>query len=285
MARKRRTTEPLVEGLGFGEGPRWHDGRLWYSDFHHRTVSSMDPGGATRIELEPPDQPSGLGWLPDGRLLVVAMKDRAVLRREPDGVLARHAELGPWAGGDANDMVVSASGQAYVGNFGFETGVGAEPRATSLVRIDPDGTVTQAADGLWFPNGAVLTPDGRTLIIAESMADRLSTFDLAPDGSLANRRVWAELPEAPRPDGICLDAEGRIWVASAGVATCTLVERGGNVVDQVATTQPCYACMLGGPDRRTLYCVTAPGFGPEEAGHDGGRIEQIHVEVAGAGLP
>ncbi len=284
-----RTTEPFLDGLYFAEGPRWHEGRLWYSDFYDEAVFSAGPGGDRRREVDVPGQPSGLGWLPDGRLLVVCMTERVVLRREADGTLARHGDLAPWATFHANDMVVAANGRAYVGNFGFDLdalfeGRG-EPREASLVRVDPDGRSCEAATGLSFPNGAVLLPDGRTLVVAETIGGRLTAFDVAPDGGLSGRRAWAELP-GRTPDGICLDASGRIWVANAVTAECLLVAEGGEVVDVVATSQPCFACMLGGEDRRTLYCLTAASSVEREARQARhGRIEQVRVDVPGAGLP
>jgi len=285
-------TEPFLDGLHFGEGPRWHEGRLWYSDFFDHAVFSVGEGGGNdgrRTEAEVPGQPSGLGWLPDGRLLVVSMLDRIVLRREADGSLVRHGTLAPWATFHGNDMVVAADGRAYVGNFGFDLyalydGKG-EARNTSLVRIDPDGTAHEAASDMAFPNGSVLFPGGRTLVVAESMAFRLTAFDVAPDGTLSGRRVWATL-EGCAPDGICLDADGCIWVANALGSECRRVAEGGEVVEMVATSQPCFACMLGGDDRRTLYCVTAPSSVEREVrDRREGRIEQCRVTTPGAGLP
>lgn len=282
-------TEPFVDGLHFGEGPRWYDERLWYSDFYDEAVFSVGPSGDRRWELDVPGRPSGLGWLPDGRLLVVSMLARSVLRREPDGSLVRHGDLTPWATFHGNDMVVAAGGRAYVGNFGFDIYAfysgNVHPCTTALVRIDPDGTSREAAADLAFPNGTVLFPDGRTLVVAETMASRLTAFDVAPDGTLSDRRVWAALPGCA-PDGICLDAEGCIWVANAVAAECLRVAKGGEVVGRVVTGQPCFACMLGGADRRTLYCMTAPTSVEQEvATRRDGRIEQALVAVPGAGLP
>ena len=256
----------VAEGLRFGEGPRWHDGRLWFSDFYDHAVKSMDADGSIRTELEIDDQPSGLGWLPDGRLLVVAMRSRRLLRRDPDGVRL-HADLSGVATHLANDMVVDAQGRAYVGNFGFALdealaargveGVLAEHPTARLARVDPDGSVHVAAEDMHFPNGSVITRDGRTLIVAETLALRLTAFDVAADGSLSNRRVWA--PVGMRaPDGICLDESGCVWVANAIAPECVLVAPGGEIVATVETDQPCFACALGGPERRTLYLLTAP---------------------------
>jgi sugar lactone lactonase YvrE len=284
----------LAEGLYFGEGPRWHDGRLWFSDFYDHAVKSTDASGAVRTELVVDDQPSGLGWLPDGRLLLVAMHRRQVLCAAAEGV-ALHADLAGVATYHANDMVVDALGRAYVGNFGFALddalkargveGVIADHPTASLARVDPDGRVHVAARDLHFPNGMVITPDGRTLIVAETLAMRLTAFDIAADGALSNRREWATLGMRA-PDGICLDAQGRVWVANAIAAECVLVAPGGRIVATVATSQPCFACMLVGEQRRTLYLMTAPSSVADVVSKSRqGRVECAEVEVAGAGRP
>jgi sugar lactone lactonase YvrE len=282
------TPQPFIDGLYFGEGPRWRDGRLWFSDFFDEVVWSVGPGGDRRREVEVPGRPSGLGWLPDGRLLVVSMLERLVLRRE-HGALVRHGDLRPWATFHANDMVVSADGRAYVGNFGFDLhAAGEDPsawRSATLVRVDPDGSSHEAATDLAFPNGTVIFPDGRTMVVAESMGGRLTAFGVAPDGTLADRRVWAGLDRCA-PDGICLDAEGCIWVANALGADCRRVAEGGEELARVETGDICYACMLGGDDRRTLYMLVAPTSDETEARRQrNGRIIQVRVEVPGAGLP
>jgi sugar lactone lactonase YvrE len=292
-----RQTAPFVEGLHFGECPRWHEGRLWFADFYQSAVLSADESGAVRVEVEVPGEPAGLGWLPDGRLLVVARKPRTVVRVEPDGELVEHGDLKPIATFYGNDMVVDRNGRAYVGNFGFdldrfidERGLGALVEspgapATPLIRVDVDGSVHTATDLLAFPNGSVITPDGRTLIVAESLAGQLTAFDIADDGTLSGQRVWASLTWCA-PDGICLDSQGRVWVANALTTECVLVEEGGGIVDRVATSQTCFACMLGGSDRRTLYVMTAPTSNEATVSSTReGRIEQIRVPVGGAGLP
>lgn len=284
----------LAGGLHFGEGPRWHDGRLWFSDFYDHAVKSVDASGAVRLERAIDDQPSGLGWLPDGRLLVVAMHQRKLLRIDHDAARV-HADLSTVATYHANDMVVDAQGRAYVGNFGFALdealaergveGVLADHATARLARVDPDGSVHVAADDLHFPNGCVITPDGRTLIVAETLAMRLTAFDVAPDGGLSNRRVWAELGMRA-PDGICLDADGHVWVANAIAPECVLVAAGGRIVATVQTDQPCYACMLGGADRRTLYLMTAPSSVAAVVSMTrAGRIVQARVATPGAGRP
>ena len=290
----------LLGGLLFGEGPRWHDGRLYLSDFYDHAVKAVTMDGQVTTVVEVPTQPSGLGWLPDGRMLVVSMVDRKVLRLEPDG-LVQHADLSAIATFHCNDMVVDAHGRAYVGSFGFdlddfvaEHGLRAAltepgpPRAT-LARVDPDGSVHAAAPGLRFPNGAVITPDGTTLIVAETLGRRLSAFDIAADGSLSDQRVWASF-DRRLPDGICLDADGRVWVADAAAAECVLVagrDGGpGEVVAVVDTADRCFACMLGGPDGRDLFMVTARTEEPVRAAAERtGQILVATVDVPHAGLP
>jgi len=284
----------LIEGIYFGEGPRWHEGRLWFSDFYDHAVKSVDAHGSVRTELEIDDQPSGLGWLPDGRLLVVAMNRMQLLRVDPDGVKV-HAELAGIADYHTNDMVVDAQGRAYVGNFGFRLdeelesrgveSVLAEHPTARLARIDPDGSAHVAAVGLNFPNGCVITPDGRRMILAETLAMRLSAFDIAADGSLSNQRVWAPVGFRA-PDGICLDADGHVWVANALAPECVLFGAGGEILAWVETSQPCFACMLGGTDRRTLYMMTAPTSVAQLVSRSRqGRIECAEVATPGAGLP
>jgi sugar lactone lactonase YvrE len=291
MAEAGRRSEPFVDGLFFGECPRWHEGRLWYSDFFAHTVFSAGEGGDVRAEVTVPGEPAGLGWLPDGRLLIVDRQGRALWRVEADGRVVPHGPLGPWATWHGNDMVVDASGRAYVGNFGFDLDAlydGATDvtvAETSMIRVDPDGTPQEAADGLAFPNGTVITEDGATLIVAESMGGRLSAFDVGPDGALSNRRVWAAL-SGVAPDGICLDAEGAVWVANALGTECVRVAEGGEVLDRVQTARHCFACMLGGADRTTLYLVTAPSSHDRVAKEAPlGGIERCVVDVPGAGLP
>ena len=237
------TAEPFVTGLYFGECPRWHEDRLWYSDFFDRAIFSVSSDGERRTEVDVDGEPSGLGWLPDGRLLFASRLDRAVMRREPDGTVVRHGDLAPWATWHANDMVVADNGQAYAGNFGFDLdglySGSVDARAivsTSIVRVDPDGTSREAAGDLRFPNGTVISEDGARLIIAESMAGRLTVFDRSPDGSLGNRREWAATPGVA-PDGICLCADDTVWVANALAPECVRVAEGGEVLERVTTSR------------------------------------------------
>ena len=290
-----RATRVLAEGIYFGEGPRWRGGRLWFSDFYARAVKSVSLAGDLRTEFEIDDRPSGLGWMPDGSLLVVSMTKRQVLRRSKDGKMSLHADLGGIAGFHCNDMVVDAVGRAYVGNFGFDLDAQMETRGVQSVIADhptaklacvlPDGTVRVAASDVHFPNGTVITPDGKTLIIGETLGSRLTAFDIDADGVLTNRRVWADL--SPRvPDGIALDANGNIWIANPIAPECALIERGGKVREVIDTGQPCYACMLGGDDGRTLFMLTAQtSIAHEAAAAPKGKLLIATVDAAHAGLP
>jgi sugar lactone lactonase YvrE len=277
-------TDVLLTGLHFGEGPRWHDDRLWFSDFYRHGIYTVDEGGNEELVLEEPNQPSGLGWLPDGDLLFVSMLDRSLKRRAADGTVSLHADLSAVAAGPCNDMVVAADGTAYVGNFGFDRNAGEEFRAATLAIVSPDGTVREGPAGLDFPNGTVIDPTGSQLVIAESFGRRLKAYTITGDGSLVDERLFADLGRRI-PDGICLDAEGGIWVADPRNASCFRVLDGGEVTDVIDLELNCFACMLGGEDRRTLFMVTAPTSG-EAAEHDpSGRIETTRVDVPGAGLP
>jgi sugar lactone lactonase YvrE len=289
-----RTATHLCDGIYFGEGPRWKDGRIWFSDFYAKAVKSASPKGDVQVEVEIDDLPSGIGWTPDGSLLIVSMVKRQVLRRTPDGRISVHADLSKIAAFHCNDMIVDSRGGAYVGNFGFDlhedlnkrgdAAVIADHPTAKLVRISPSGTVSIAADGMHFPNGCVITADGRTLIVAETLAGCLTAFAIDPDGSLSGRRVFAET--WPRvPDGIALDASGAVWMASALTPECVRIGEGGAVLDTVATSQNCFACMLGGEDGRTLFMMTAPTSLPSEAAAaPKGRVEVATVESPHAGL-
>ena len=276
--------DTVVDGLTFTEAPRWRDGKLWFSDFYTQRVLTVTPGGRLETIVEIPQRPSGLGWTPDGALLVVSMLDRRLLRVD-DGKASVVAELSSLATGPCNDMVVDAAGRAFVGNFGFDRHRGEPPRTTCIARVDPDGRVTRAADELSFPNGTVITPDGRTLIVAETLAHRLTAFDVAADGALSSRRVFAAL-EGCFPDGICLDADGAVWVADARTPRVLRVLDVGRIERTIPTgARFAFACMLGDDDRRTLYLCTSTGSGPAMADKRDGAIERVRVDVPGAGLP
>ncbi|MCF8024121.1 MAG: SMP-30/gluconolactonase/LRE family protein [Desulfobacteraceae bacterium] len=291
----------LISGYSFLEAPRWHDNRLWLSDFYLKQVIAVDPNGGVEVIAEVPGQPSGLGWLPDGRLLIVSMTDRKLLRREKEGSLVEHADLSEVAGGHANDMVVDSQGRAYVGNFGFDLMAGAPLQTASLARVDPDGTVSVAAEGLYFPNGSMITPDGQTLIVNETFANRISAFDIRADGSLGSRRDWAVLGPMPKgrelaevipqakvaSDGGVLDAEGAVWLADAIGNRALRVAEGGRILDEIATGgQGVFACTLGGVNRQTLYLCVAPDFAEHnrKAAREA-AIWAVEVDVPGAGLP
>ena len=290
-----RPTKVLCEGIYFGEGPRWHDGRLWFSDFYAKAVKSTSPSGDVRVEFTIDDRPSGLGWTPDGSLLVVSMTKRQVLRRRPDGSMSVHADLNGIAAFHCNDMVVDAEGGAYVGNFGFDLDAEIESRGIPSVLADhptaklayvaPDGTASVAAEGMHFPNGPVITPDGKTLILGETLGGCLTSFDIQGGGKLANRRVWAQT--SPRvPDGICLDAEGAIWIANPIAPECVRYAEGGRVLEVVETEMPCYACMLGGDDGTSLFMLTAPSSLAHVAAEaPKGKLLVATVDAPRAGRP
>jgi sugar lactone lactonase YvrE len=279
-----KTTEVLLDGLAFPEGPRWRDGKLWFSDMHDQCVKTVDLDGRCAEVVRVANDPSGLGWLPDGRLLVVSMRDRRLLRLDPDG-LREVADLSRVAAYHCNDMVTDARGRSYVGNFGFNYETGEAPRTAAIALVTPEGQVRVAADDLSFPNGTVITPDGRTLIVGESFGSRLTAFDVAEDGSLSNRRVWAQLEKAV-PDGICLDAEGAIWVASPMSGEVLRVREGGEVAERIRVATQAIACMLGGPSRTTLFVCTSESLSAEDCrAKRSAKIEVALVSVPGAGLP
>jgi sugar lactone lactonase YvrE len=267
----------LIPGFTFTEGPRWHENRIWFSDLYTFHVhSAREDGSDLRVEATVPEQPSGLGWLPDGRLLVVSMLDRKLMRREPDGTLVTHADLNGHAAGYLGDVVVDSFGRAYLGNFGFDL-YGNEPmRPTSLHRVDPDGEIVEVAQDLWFPNGCVVTHDN-VLLVNETFGNRVTAFDITPDGDLTNRRVWAEFGPLPTarfadealkqvdiaPDGACLDAEGGLWIADIKSDRLLRVLQGGVVSDEIRPGTGVFACTLGGSDGRTLFVCATPDFDVE----------------------
>ena len=280
------TPRLVLDRLAFPESPRWHDGALWFSDFYAQQVRRLGPDGRCETVVGVPGQPSGLGWLPDGRLLIVSMTERRLLRLDGEA-LTVVAELSALAPFHCNDMVVDGCGGAYIGNFGFDMHARAEPRPTGLIRVDPDGRARIVAQDLHFPNGMVITPDGGTLIVAESYAGRLTAFDVQADGTLGQRRVWARLPERVAPDGICLDAEGCLWVASPVTREVLRVRAGGEIMARVPLPGQAVACMLGGADRRTLYVLSGKVMVTPQRSREllTGTIHALAVETAGAGLP
>jgi sugar lactone lactonase YvrE len=275
----------LITGLALGESPRWHCDRLWFVDMGTHRVAAAGLDGAYELIAEVPAMPMGIGWLPDGRMLIVSSRDGRLLQRDRNGQLSAYADLStlddhPWS-----DMAVDGRGNAYVGCIGFDFPAG-EPRPGILALVTPDGGVRTVAEDLMFPNGIAVTPDNSTLIVAESYAHRLTAFVIAPDGSLRDRRVWAELP-GDFPDGICLDAEGAVWYASVPGQHCVRVREGGEVLRTIELGGGGFACVLGGEGRRTLFVMVADWGGPQSmtAGQRTGRAVAIEVEVPGAGWP
>jgi sugar lactone lactonase YvrE len=279
-----REWRTVVGGLGFPEAPRWHDGRLYVSEiFGGRVIAIDDPSVAgvvtTTVVAEVTTRPSGLGWRPDGTLLVVSMQTRQLMAVGDDASLSVVADAAALVGGDLNDMVVDARGRAYIGNFGYDYAAGAPREAAQLVLIDEVGSVCVVAADVWFPNGMVLSPDGATLIVAETPAERLTAFRVLDDGSLVERRTWAALAGA-RPDGIALDAEGAVWVASPGTGELLRVAEGGTVLDGGAAPRgAAQACALGGPDGRTLYVCSSLSHEPDD---HRGAVLATRVEVPAA---
>lgn len=291
-----RTLSLILDKYSYLEAPRWHEGRLWVSDFYtHQVVSVDEHGSDVRVEAVVPGRPSGLGWLPDGRLLVVSMKDGLLLRREQDRSLVLHADLSSYTEWPLNDMAVDDDGRAWIGNFGFDLMQGAPIRPAPLIRVDPDGASEIASEPLHFPNGAVVV-DG-TLIVAETFGQRISAFDIGADGTLSDRRDWAQFGPLPTtddleavvgtlrvgPDGIAVDAEGALWIADALGNRAIRCREGGEILDEVSSgADGTYAVALGGADRRSLFLCTAPSFAEHEreATRDA-RLLATSVEIPG----
>lgn len=272
---------PLLTGRSFLEGPRWRGDALYVSDMHGDAVLRVGTDGSVETLVEV-DQPSGLGWLPDGTLLISAMSSRQVLRYDGDA-LRPHADLSPFASHEINDMVVDRHGHAFVGQFGYDLRGGGPPTTAALLRVDPDGSVHEAAPDLRMANGMVITRDQRTLVVAESSGKCLTGFDLADDGTLSNRRVWAELPD--HPDGICIDAEDGVWVAGPVSDRFVRVVEGGEVTDIVETPgRHAIACALGGTDGRTLFLLTAGTHGARDESRNAldAAVETTTVRVPAA---
>ena len=277
-------TQTLTTGIVLGESPRWHAGRLYFADWGTQELMAVDLEGKSEVIASVPSSPFCIDWLPDGGLLVVSGGDGRLLRREPDGSLLTHADLSRLSQHPWNEIVVDGRGNVYLNGVGFDFPTGAfAPGIIALVA--PDGSARPVADGVAFPNGMVMTPDGNTLIVAESYANRLTAFDIAADGGLANRRLWAEVGD-DHPDGICLDAEGAVWYADVGTKRCVRVREGGEVLRTIELDRGCFACMLGGMDGRTLFMLTAV-FDPAAmfGGEPTGRILTARASAPGAGWP
>jgi sugar lactone lactonase YvrE len=279
--------QSLMTGLVFGEQPRWHEDRLWFSDWGTQEVIAVDLEGTSEVVLRAPSFPCCVDWLPDGRLLVVSARDGLLLRRESDGSLVTHADLSrvsdPAAG---NELVVDGRGSAYVNGGGFDLMAGEEFAPGIVALVSPNGSARQVADGIAFPNGMLVTPDNSTLIVAESYANKLTAFDIAADGSLSKRRVWADL-QGGVPDGICLDAENAVWYGDVPNKRCVRVREGGEVLQTVGLDRGCFACALGGADRRTLFLIATEWSGPANMFKEPrtGQVLTVQAPAPGAGWP
>lgn len=280
----------LVDNLTFPEGPRWKKDRLYFSDFFTHKVISVDLDGNSETVATVPNQPSGLGWLPDGTLLIVSMIDQKLLALKNDA-LEEVADCSELATFYCNDMIVNKNGNAYIGNFGFNTHANEDPKSTNLILVRPGEEPVIAADNLFFPNGTVISEDSKTLVIGESYAARLTAFDINDDGSLSNRRIWADLSQIkegyrPVPDGICMDEEGAIWLASPSTSEVLRVKEGAILLDTLPVETNAYACVLGGEDRKTLFVCTSGGSDKNSCiKNREGKIEIIDVDIPGTGIP
>lgn len=277
------TPEVFVSGLGFPECPRWHEGRLWFSDMNSRRVLTAGADGQTVEQFTVPGTPAGLGFRDDGSVLVVSMTDRRLLRWDGQA-LSEVADLSDLERVRINDMVVDASGRAYIGGFGYDRAAGEQRQPGNIYFVAPDGQAGVAAHGPIFPNGMVISPDGRTLIVAETFGRLLTAYQIAEDGSLTDGRLFADLGKV-WPDGICLDAEGGVWVSSPPTNEFLRVLDGGEVTHRIPVPEKwAVACLLGGDDRRTLFLCTAKATEEERAQGEGdGWIETVRVEIPGAG--
>lgn len=289
----------VVDGRLLTECPRWHDGRLWFADAFDHAIFAVDADGTVERVVDVPGQPNGIGWLPDGRMLVVSMLDRRILRVEADGSVTEHADLSGLSEWEINDMVVDAHGRAYVGPFGFDFTNRAPIEPVGIIRVDPDGSVHADHHPLAFPNGMAITPDGTTLIVSESLANRLTAFTVAADGSLTDRRIWASFGPPPTTtdlvealgaldvaaDGICLDAEGAVWVADAMHQRVVRVTEGGRIADEKSSPQAVFACTLGGDHGTELFICSSDWPGEDGHRERTATIRATTVDVAHAGLP
>jgi sugar lactone lactonase YvrE len=275
----------LLTGLGFGESPRWHEGRLWFCNWGKQEVVAVDLKGKSEVIVRvPTSMPFSIDWLPDGRLLVVSGPERLLLRREADGSLVTHADLRPLSPNGCNEIVVDGRGNIYVNAGGVDR---PDQKASGIiVLIKPDGSARQVADGIAWPNGMAVTPDDSTLIVAESFGKKLTAFDIAADGSLSNQRVWADLGEGV-PDGICIDADNSVWYADVPNKRCVRVREGGEVLQTINVDRGCFACMLGGAKRKTLFIMATEWHGFEKMmeGMGTGQVLMVKAPVRGVGWP
>jgi sugar lactone lactonase YvrE len=275
----------LLTGLGFGESPRWHESRLWFSNWGAEEVVAVDLQGKSEVMVRMPSFPFSIDWLPGGRLLVTSGRDGQLRRLDPDGSLAIHADLTPLAGG-WNEIVVDGRGNTYVNGGGFDLLAGEKYAPGIIALVTPDGAARQVADGIAFPDGMAVTPDNSTLLVAESYGKRLTAFAIAADGTLSRRRVWADLGDGV-PDGICLDADGAVWYGDVPNKRCVRVGEGGKVLQTIQLDRGCFACALGGATGRTLFLMAAEWRGVDKM-TDGARTGQVltaEAPVPGAGWP
>jgi sugar lactone lactonase YvrE len=283
MATASSNPRVLIDGIGLGESPRWHEGRLWFADWVAHEVVALSPDGRSEVIAEVRSIPFSIDWLPDGRML--ATSGRRVLRMEPDGAFETHVDLSELSEHGWNEIVVDGRGNVYVNGVGFDLMAGVEPAPGLIALITPEGEARQVAGEVMFPNGMAITPDGSTLIVAESYGRRLTAFEITSDGGLANRRVWAEV-DGP-PDGICIDADGAVWYADVPNRRCVRLREGGEVLDAVELDRGCFACMLGGEDGRTLFVNAANWAGTEaiDKGPRTGQVLAVEVSAPHAGRP
>ena len=276
----------LMTGIVFGESPRWHRERLWFCDWGAHEVVAVDLHGRSEVMARVPALPLSIDWLPDGRLLVVAGSDRRLLRGNPDGSLETHVDLASLCDRPWNEIVVDGRGNVYLNSIGFDMMAGEEVAPGIVALVTPDGSARQVADSVSFPNGMAVTPDNTTLIVAESYANRLTAFDIDADGGLSNRRVWADLGDGV-PDGVCLDAEGAVWYGDVPNRCCVRVAEGGEVLETINLDRGCFACMLGGPDERTLLMMVAEWRGPEAMADAAptGKVVTAEAPAPRAGWP
>lgn len=276
----------LLTGLAIGESPRWHEGRLWFCNWGTQEIIAVDELGNSEVMAHvPTDMPASIDWLPDGRLLMVSGREARLLRQEHDGSLVTHADLHNLSG-ICNELVVDGRGNIYVNGSPFDPTASNPFGPGNIFLITPDGEARQVAEDIAFPNGMAVTPDNKTLIIAESYSHCLTAFDIAADGSLSNRRIWAETGE-DSPDGICLDATGMVWYADVGHRRCVTVREGGEVLQTVTFDRGCFACMLGGANGTTLFVLAAEwrGFEGIDPTQRAGQLLSFATSTTHAGWP
>jgi sugar lactone lactonase YvrE len=274
----------LMRGIGLGESPRWHEERLWFADWVAQNVISVDLDGRSEVIANVRSLPFSIDWLPEGPMLITS--GRQVVRVEPDNSLVQHADLSDLSDYAWNEIVVDGRGNTYVNNIGFDMTGGAEFAPGIIALLTPDGSTHQVADELAFPNGMAVTPDKSTLIVAESYGRRLTAFDIVADGRLSGRRVWAELGDGA-PDGICIDVDAAVWYADVPNKRCVRVHEGGQVLQTIDLDRGCFACMLGGPDGRTLFMMANEWSGPESVGRrpPAGRVLTAQAPAPHSGWP